>query len=318
MVRKHLTIILALFLLCSVTAGCAISETDNSGKISVVTTIFPPYDFAQQVGGDNINLKMLLNPGAESHSYEPTPKDIITVQNADLFIYTGGANDTWVDDIVSSVESDKLHVLKMMDVVSVVEEELVPGMEEEHEGEDEHEGEEAEYDEHVWTSPKNAIIISKAISDKLCEIDPDNKDDYVKNTEAYMAKLNVLDGDFKKITQNASRNTIVMGDRFPFRYLADEYGLDYFAAFPGCATDVEPSASTIAFLIGKVKAENIPVVFHMEFSNQKVSKSICEATGALPLELHSCHNITANEFKNGVTYIDIMQRNAKNLEIALK
>ena len=253
---------------------------------------------------------MLLSPGAESHSYEPTPQDIIKIQKSDLFIYVGGEGDVWVDTIVDSM-SKPLNSLTLMSCVDTVEEELVDGMQKEEESD------EPELDEHVWTSPKNAVKMVNAISDELCKLDNEHADIYKKNTSEYTRKLQELDKRFEDIVANGKRDTVVFGDRFPFRYFADAYKLKYFAAFPGCSTDTEPSAATIAFLIDKVKEEKIPAVFSIEFSNQKVSKTISEATGANILELHSCHNVASEDFKSGISYFDVMSRNADALEEAL-
>jgi zinc transport system substrate-binding protein len=200
----------------------------------------------------------------------------------------------------------------MMDLVDVVEEEIVEGMEEEEEGE-----EEPAFDEHVWTLPRNAKAIVAAITDALCELDSGNANFFRQNAAEYSAKLDELDASFKAIVDGAKRKTIIFGDRFPFRYLADAYGLEYFAAFPGCSTDTEPSAATVAFLINKVKSEKLPVIYHIELSNEKMADTISEATGAKKLLLHSCHNLTKSDFEKGVSYLDIQKANVVNLKEAL-
>jgi zinc transport system substrate-binding protein len=183
--------------------------------------------------------------------------------------------------------------------------------------EEEADEEGAAYDEHVWTSPKNAALIVRAIADALCEIKQENAGDYKINSENYLAELNALDAEFQSIVNHAARKTIVFGDRFPFRYFADAYGLDYFAAFPGCAAESEPSAQTVAFLIDKVKTENIPVIFHQEMSNGKMAETICEATGAKIALFHACHNVSKDEFASGATYLSLMRQNATVLKEAL-
>jgi len=283
-----------------------------NGKINVTTTIFPPYDFVRQIAGDKVNLTMLLPPGAESHSFEPSPRDIITVQNSDIFIYVGGDSDTWIDRILESMDTSKMNIIRMMDVVEVVEEETVEGMEEEEEEE-----EEVAYDEHVWTSPRNAILIVKAITELLCEADSASADFYRQNSSAYIKSLEELDTEFTKIVAGAKRKTIVFGDRFPFRYFADAYGLSYFAAFPGCSTETEPSAATVAFLINKIKSEQIPVVFHIELSNEHMADTISAETGAKKLLLHACHNVSKQDFETGLGYLDLMRRNTESLRQAL-
>jgi zinc transport system substrate-binding protein len=304
---KKWTVILFLVLFAAV---CGQAEA----KISVVTTIFPCYDFARVVAEDGAEIAMLLRPGSESHSFEPTPQDIIKIQNCDMFVYVGGESDEWVKGILESIDTSKMKVVTLMDCVEVVELEIVEGMVEEDVGE----SEEPEYDEHVWTSPRNAELIVRKISDALCGADPANAEAYKKNTAAYLVKLGELDAAFRKVVDGAARKTLVFGDRFPFRYFADAYGLKYFAAFPGCSTETEASAATVAFLIDKVRAEKIPAVFHIELSNEKIADAICEETGAKKLLLHACHNITRADFENGATYLSLMEQNVKNLGEALR
>lgn len=497
------SMMLALVLVLSLFVGCAQAapsgESGSKGKLKVVSTIFPGYDFTRAVAGERVELKMLLPPGSESHSYEPTPQDIIAIQNCDVFLYVGGDSDTWVNGILDSMDTSNMTILSMMDLVDVVEEEMKEGMEddhghdhshdkelqpedvhdrplsdwagswstiekaltsgaldeyvahkaeeneldaaaqktafasrwkseyatltisgdtvsfrgsdvnyqyagykivesdhgasvwygfeaaapasgapkyiafsdhgtgghEEHEEEDKHHEEtphfhlrygnesfealtkmedwaptyfpadadgkevaeamgghshseeEAEYDEHVWTSPVNAMRITQAISDTLCKLDAANAPEYQQNTTAYLGKLKELDASLRELAKNAPRRTLIFGDRFPFRYFVDEYGLDYFAAFPGCSTETEASAQTVAFLINKVKEEKIPSVLHIELSNEKMADTICESTGAKKLLLHSCHNVTRDELKNGITYLDLMNQNMKTLKEAL-
>jgi zinc transport system substrate-binding protein len=255
---------------------------------------------------------MLLPPGAESHSFEPTPRDIIAIQDSDIFIYVGGESDEWVERILESMDTDKMTILTLMECVDVVEEEIVEGMEEE----EEEEG--IAYDEHVWTSPANAAFIVRTIAEALCETDTENAAYYRQNENDYTAKLNELDSAFREVVSGAKRRTIVFGDRFPFRYFADAYGLSYFAAFPGCSTETECSAATIAFLIDKVKDEGIPVVFHIELSNEQMADTISEATGAKKMLLHATHNISKTDFDRGANYLELMNGNVKNLREALQ
>ena len=310
-------------------------EKENSDeKVNVVATIFPEYDFLRQIGGDDINLSMLLTPGAESHSFEPTPKDIKEVDQSDMFVYVGGDSDAWIDSILDSVDVKDKKVVTLMDCVELVEEETVEGMtpekeedtEEEEKKEDTEqeakeegiEEEEIEYDEHVWTSPRNAKLIVQKLCDALCEIDTDNAAHYKENTRNYLTKLDKLDGEFKDIAAHAVRKEIIVGDRFPFRYFVDAYGLSYYAAFPGCSTDTEASAATIAFLTDKVKKDKIPVVFHIELSNEKICNSICEETGAKSELLNAVHNVTKDDFEKGITYLDLMEHNVTVLKEALE
>jgi len=313
--KKIILILLTLAIVLLGVIGCKQNKKtaarNENGKINVTTTIFPPYDFVRQIARDKVNLNMLLPPGAESHSFEPSPKDIITIQNSTIFIYCGGDSDNWIDRILQSMNTDNIRILAMMNAVEVVEEETVEGMEEEEEEE------EVAYDEHVWTSPRNAILIVKAITELLCEADSANADFYRQNSSAYIKSLEELDTEFTKIVTGAKRKTIVFGDRFPFRYFADAYGLSYFAAFPGCSTETEPSAATVAFLINKIRDEKIPVVFHIELSNERMADTISAETGAKKLLLHACHNVSKKDFEANLGYIDLMRRNIESLRKAL-
>ena len=334
--------------------GCGMSgqQTEQNGgkeqnkvgneKISVVATIFPQYDFVRQIAGDDVELKMLLKPGEETHSYEPTPQDIIAIQNSNLFIYVGGENDAWVEDILESMPDNGRKTLKLVDCVDTVEEEHVEGMKEErghdHDDHDDHDEDDAEHeedeadheehgqeethsvheiDEHVWTSPLNAIKIVEQIKEELCEIDPENTSDYEENAEAYVAQLKELDREFQDVVDHSKRKLMIFGDRFPFRYFAEAYGLDYYAAFSGCASDTEPSAATMAFLINKVRDENIKTVLKMELSNENIAKAIAEATNADVKEFYSCHNLTAEQFADGETYLSLMEKNVETLREVL-
>ncbi|MDR3314310.1 MAG: metal ABC transporter substrate-binding protein [Oscillospiraceae bacterium] len=297
-------------------AGCGTiaPKPQDSGKISVVATVFAPYDFTRAIAGDLVDLTMLLPPAAESHSFEPTPRDITKIQQCDVFLYVGGDSDAWVGSILESFDTSKMKIITLMDCVEAVPEELLPGMEEEEEAEEEGE---AELDEHVWTSPRNAKLIVQKIADALCAADAANANAYRQNTQTYLAQLDALDAKFQAVADTAVRKTVVFGDRFPFRYFADAYGLECFAAFPGCSTETEPSANTVKFLIDKIKSEKLPVVFHIELSNEAMADTIAEATGAKVLLLHACHNITLADFNAGRTYLDIMNDNVTALKEAL-
>ena len=301
-------------------------QAHSGGKLRVVTTIFPPYDFVREIAGEHVEVQMLLKPGEESHSYEPTPQDIIAIQESDLFIYTGGENDVWVEDILSSMPEESCRTLRLMDCVDTVEEEHVEGMKESpghthDEDEEAEEGEDAhsvhEIDEHVWTSPVNAVLIVEEIKDLLVTADPKNSELYEQNAEAYEEELESLDREFREVVANADSSLLIFGDRFPFRYLADEYGLDYYAAFPGCAGDTEPSAATMVFLINKVKEAQVPCVLKMELSNADIADAIAEATGTKVKVLYSCHNLSAQDFENGETYLSMMSKNVETLKEVL-
>jgi zinc transport system substrate-binding protein len=324
--KRFMVILVSVFLMVT---ACSKKEertlvdrggAENAARpLHVTATIFPPFDFTREIAGDRVNLTMLLPPGSESHSYEPTPKDIITVQKSDVFIYVGGESDAWVDRVLSSMDTGNMTLIKMMDAVQVVEEELVEGMEDAEGGEGALLGGlPAEYDEHVWTSPQNAILIVRAIAGALCTKDPGNAGYFRQRAADYAAQLEALDASFREVVQHARRKTLVFGDRFPFRYFADAYGLAYFAAFPGCSTETEPSAATVAFLIDTIKAEQIPVIFHIELSNERMADAISEASGAKKRLLHAGHTISKQDFESGVRYITLQTRNVSALQEALQ
>lgn len=316
-----------LLVLCFLLQGCGKdknigreggSSTEND-RIRVVATIFPQYDFVRQIAGERAELKMLLKPGEESHSYEPTPQDIIAIQNCDLFIYVGGENDAWVEDILDSMPESGMQTLRLMDCVDTVEEEHVQGMQEEkgHEHGGQEEDSVHEMDEHVWTSPVNAAQIVEKITEVLSGTDPENAADYRANAAEYEKKLAQLDREFREVTEQAEKKTVIFGDRFPFRYFADEYGLEYYAAFPGCASDTEPSAETMAFLIRKAKEENVSAVLKMELSSDNIANAVAEAAGADVRVFYSCHNLSAEQFENGETYLSMMEKNVETLKEVL-
>jgi len=330
---KKLWAIFGLVLVVGLLAFLVLNrEKFEQKKYSVVSTSFPGYDFARAVTKNtNISTKMLVKPGAETHTYEPTPQDIIDIKNADMFVYVGGDSDTWVEKILKDVDTKKIHVVKLVDLVSTVEEEIVEGMEDEddhdhdhdhdhkhdhdhdhesHEHKHDHDEEEEgpEIDEHVWTSPKKAMEIVKKIAEVASEIDVDEKTKINDNAEKYVAEIAQVDKDLHQAI-DGKISEIVVADRFPFRYFADEFGLKYAAAFSGCSEQTEASAKTISFLINKVKQDKVKKIYKIELSNGKIAETVSKDTGAEVLELHSAHNVTADDFSKGVTYVDLMKRN---------
>lgn len=312
---------MAVLLICSLLlcfSGCS-GETrtqEADKRLKVVATVFAEYDFLRNIAGDRIALEMLMIPGADLHTFDPTPKDIMEVQAADLFVTIGGESDAWADKIIESVDNQKMQTVRLMECVdNIVEEELVEGMESE-EQEEGGEGEK-EFDEHVWTSPKNAIQIVDSLCRKLCELDSENEGFYQKNAKEYIEKLQKLDESFQEVIENGVRREIIVADRFPFRYFADAYDLKYYAAFPGCSTQTGASAETIAFLIRKVKEDNIPVVFHMEMSSELMCNTVCDETGAKKAQLNAVHNISKTDFDKGIGYLELMEENVEVLKEAL-
>lgn len=320
MILKRLfSLLLAGMMLLGGLSGCSAPAEQEEG-LSVVATIFPQYDFARQVMGGSGGLTMLLRPGQEVHAYEPTPQDIIAIQNCDLFIYVGGESDAWIEDVLDGMDTSNIVILSLMDVVDPLEEDTENVLENPEEHDHQEDGthlHEEEYDEHVWTSPKNAMLITQAICDALCEIDPDNAGQYQANTADYLTQLEELDGAFREVIGSAQRDTLFFGDRFPLLYFVREYGLNYYAAFPGCASETEPSAATVARLIDLVREEEAPVVYQIELSNGNIARSIADSSGARVETFYTCHNITRDDFNAGETYLSLMRRNVDSLKEAL-
>ena len=308
MKTRNVLITILLFVLLFGFAGCR--KDNNNSRITIITTNFPSYDLVRAIVKDvgGVEVKMLVKPGSEIHDFEPTPQDIIDIEKSNMFIYNGGDSDAWIDDIINDIDLNKTKVIKMMDLVDLVKEEIVNGMEGE---------EEDEFDEHIWTSPKNAIEIIDKLSNYIIEIDSDNKDLYLKNAKEYIDRINEIDLEIRNLVASSKRREIVFGDRFPIRYFTDLYELDYYAAFKGCSEQSEASAKTISFLINVVKNDKIPVVFHIELSNGKIAETIAKETGAKVLLYHTAHNITLDDFNKGITYVDIMKNNIEALSQAL-
>jgi len=322
---KFVSVILFVSILLSF-VGCTASKDSDDGRIDIVATIFPYFDFARSVTGDSADVTILLPPGGETHSYEPSAQDIIRIQNCDLFIYTGGASDAWVETILRSLDTD-VKVLKAMDYVELFVTETVDGMTDSHthdhdhdnHSEDDHDHSHNVFDEHIWTSPVNAAKITSAICDSLCELDiPDtDKTAYAEASEKYISELEQLDSEFRSFFDSCNNKTLVFGDRFPFRYFIEEYDLNYYAAFPGCSGETEMSASNLVFMIDTVKKDDISTILYIEFSNHQVADSIAESTGASTALLHSCHNVSKAEIENGTTYLTLMNQNLSTLKEVL-
>ncbi|MDR1358413.1 MAG: metal ABC transporter substrate-binding protein [Coriobacteriales bacterium] len=301
------------------TSGTSPASGTPDGLV-IVASIFAPYDFARTIAGEVAEVSMLVPPGAETHSFEPSPQDIILLNTADVFIYVGGESDAWLEKIVASLDNPGLTLVRMTDLVQTVEEEELEGvveLEEEPGEEAEEEGAGPEIDEHVWTSLRNAETIVSSLANTFSELDSGHAELFQANAEQLNDELGALDTRMTEIVRNAQRSTVVFGDRFPIRYFVDDYGLSYYAAFPGCSTAVDTSPATIAFLVDTVKEQNIPVVFYIELSDQRIARSIAEETGAQTLLFHSVHNISKEDMEAGATYVGLMQANADNLEVAL-
>ncbi len=336
--KRIIPLCLALIMTVGLLAGCGKQNepaASDETRLRVVTTIFPEYDWVREILGDkadNAEVTMLLDNGADLHSYQPTADDIVKISECDLFIYVGGESDDWVDDALKNAANKNMKVVNLLEALGerVKTEEVVEGMQEEdhdHEDTDEHDDakehdheEEAEYDEHVWLSLKNAQTLCSAISGVLQQIDPDNKDTYAANASAYIKKLSALDADYQAAVDAAARKTVLFGDRFPFRYLAEDYGLRYYAAFAGCSAESEASFETISFLAGKVDELNLPCVLTIEGVQHKIAETIVRNTAAKNqkvLMMDSMQSTTSKDAANGTTYLSVMERNLSVLKEAL-
>ena len=326
--KKLVSIFLSTVIICSLfsISGCGKTEKvqKSDGKISIVTTIFPYYDFVRQLAGDKADVRLLLSPGSDPHSYEPTPSDIVAIENCDLFIYNGGESDEWVDGVLSSIENKNVKVMKMMEYVTLRHEQSMDhnhehaeheDMDDNDEGHDHEEGE--EYDEHIWTSIRNAERMSASIADELISLDSKNSDYYNEKKADYISSLDSLDKKFTEVTNNKKRDTLVFGDRFPFLYFVSDYNLGYECAFPGCSHETEPSTAVVSHLIDFTRENNIPVVFYLELSSGKIAQIISEDSSAKTMQFSSCHNVTKEAFENGATYISVMEQNLEALKEAL-
>ena len=308
---KHL-IIPVLLVAVMLLGGCSLSvEKPSDGKLRIVTTIYPAYDFARQIFGDTADITLLLKPGTESHSYDPSARDIVKIDSCDLFIYNGGESDAWVENILRS--ADEVNALRMMDAVEALAEEHEGIAEAEHDNHDEDE----EYDEHIWTSPKNAALIVESIRQASVTLAPENRELYDSAAGEYIAEINALDEKFSELLSGEKR-CFIFGDRFPLLYFFREYGLNYRAAFPGCGSETEPSAQTVAFLTEKLsESDTVPAVFCIELSNRKLAETLADERGLPVAEFHTCHNITADDFAAGESYVSLMERNYQMLQSVL-
>ena len=335
--KKIIALLLVLLMTAGMLAGCGKQKdddtTDTTDKLSIVTTIFPEYDWVRQILGDkadNADVTMLLDNGVDLHSYQPTADDIVKISDCDLFIYVGGESDGWVEDALKNATNKDMKVVNLLEVLGdkVKNEEVVEGMqEEEHEhedGEEHEEGEEHEHkeeaDEHVWLSLKNAEVLVGTISNALQEVDPGNKDAYAANADAYVKKLSALDAEYQTAVDNAARKTVLFGDRFPFRYLVDDYGLNYYAAFVGCSAETEASFETISFLAKKVDELKLPCVLTIEGKNHKIAETIVKNTAPKSqkiLTMDSMQSTTSKDVASGTTYFSVMEKNLAVLKEAL-
>lgn len=330
--KKIIIAVLCMLLTAGALAGCGEkNKSEKNADLSIVATIFPGYDWVREIMGDeaeNADITMLMDNGTDLHSYQPTADDISKISKCDLFIYAGGESDEWVKDALKQAENKDMKVINMMEMLgdSVKTEEVVEGMESEHDHDHDEDGDhhdsdqEVEYDEHTWLSLKNAEMICEAIENDLSSLDPENKDIYKKNSEEYISKLSEFDSKYQKTVDDAARKTVLFGDRFPFRYLTDDYGLDYYAAFVGCSAETEASFKTVKFLAEKVDELDLPCVMTIEGSDHKIAETIIRNTADKDqkvLTMDSMQAVTASDLKDGKTYLSVMEKNLEALKEAL-
>ena len=321
--KRIISLVLVLVLAISLFAGCSGISGADDGKLNIVATIYPEYDWVKNItaGVDNVDVSLLLDSGADLHSYQPTADDFVKISNCDVFIYVGGESDKWVDDALKGAVNKDMVKINLIELLGsrAKEEETVEGMQAEKEEAEKDEG--AEYDEHVWLSLKNASTLCKQISDKLCKTDEKNKDIYTKNTKDYLKKLNDLDAKYQSVRDTAKYDTMIFADRFPFRYLMDDYNLKYYAAFLGCSAESEASFETVAFLAKKLDELKLPAVMTIDKSDKKIAKTVIETSNqknAEILEMDSMQSVTAKDVEDGKTYLGIMESNLTAFTKAIK
>lgn len=304
--KRPLAWLCCLLMLVTGLTGCRQASSDEM-PLEVVATLFPQYDFARRIAADRAKVTLLLPPGVESHSFDPTPADIVTVQKADLFLYTGPQMETWAEGLIDSLSGDTtvVDLSQGIPLSSVVE------------SESDHHDHDHLADPHIWTSPKNAMIMVSTILDALCKADPEGAEIYQTNAQEYQEELAELDAEFHRIVEESECNTLAFSGRFALHYFAEEYGLNCVAALESCSGESEPSAGAVAQVISVIRQQNLPVVYYEELSDPKVGRSIAEETGVQLLLFHSCHNVSKEEFERGETYLSLMQQNAEHLKVGL-
>ncbi len=327
--KKAVSLLIIIIMLATILSGCVSqSAVSDDGKLKIVCTLYPQYDFARSVVGNRAKVSLLLPPGTESHNFEPTPSDILSLKDADLFIYVGEEMETWVTSILPQLDKSTT-VLNLSEILRLKLESHMHGHDDVTTNENEEEtatGEELTsqttdgqkiYDPHIWTSPVLAVRMTEAIRDTIIGLDKDGFSKYMENADEYILKIWSLDKEIRGIVADAKRTEIVFGSRFALRNFVEEYGLTYIAAFDSCTEETEPSAAVVAKIVDEIKDKHIPVVFYEELIEPAAAQSIAKDTGATPLLFHSCHNLSAEDFNNGETYVSLMTNNLDNLKLAL-
>lgn len=310
--KRIIAVLLTFFLIIGaifIALGNINKNNQQTEKITVVTSLFPEYDFVKQIGKDKVDVKILLPPGTESHTYEPTPKDIVSINEADMFIYTSNQMEPWAEKIAESIDSKNTVVMQAGQDINLIE------IEHEHEDHKDHEKHTA--DAHIWLDPNNAIKMVENILDKLCEISPENAEYFRNNANAYIETLRKLDTEIEETVKNSKRKKLVFGGEFAYIYFLDRYNLEYATAYDGCGEGAEPSAKKIKEIIDTINNEKIPVIFYEELSAGKIANMIADETNAKALVFNTAHNVTSSELENGVTYVSIMRENLNKIKEAL-
>ena len=329
--KKVIAFIIILALTVGFISGCNETAKIDDDKIKIVVTTFPQYDWVKNILGelaDKAEITLLIDNGVDLHSYQPSTDDIIKISTSDLFLYIGGPSDSWTEDVLKNAVNKDMKVISLIEVLgdAVKEEEVKEGMEDDddHDHESGHDHDEretdTEFDEHVWLSLRNATILSEKIADALAEIDPDNAETYINNSKTYIEKISALDKRYEEAVKNAKHNTVVFADRFPFRYLVDDYGFNYFAAFVGCSAETEASFDTIVFLANKIDELSLEKILIIETSDGSVAKTVKNSTNAKNQEvlaLDSIQSVSKDEIASGTTYLSIMESNLEVLKKAL-
>lgn len=312
--KRFLPVIFILVMVLS--GGCSVKnryqDLDES-KITVIATLFPQYDFVRQIAGEYANVILLLPPGMESHSFDPSPADMIAIDNSDIFLYTGAEMEAWAEKVIGTIDSEKVMVVDLSADIPLV---RTSDIEHEH-GEEEEHGEHI-FEPHIWTNPVYAKIMVQNISDALKEADPEHADVYNERTDVYLAELSGLDEEIRETVSGARQKTIYFGGRFALYYFVREYGLSYEAAYDSCSSETEPSAKRVAHIADEMKEHGIKIIYYEELTDPKIAKTIAEETGSTMLLWHSCHNVSKEDFDNGVTYLELMQQNLINLKAGLE
>lgn len=297
-------------------------KKENNEKIQVVVSNFASYDFLRAIIGENdeIELTFLLGPGKDSHSYDPTAQDLITIQNSDLFVYLGGDIEKWSEKVLDTLENTNSKIICIADYVETTEKQEVDGAEHNHEHNEEHEHSEGAFEGHIWTSPENAIAMINSLEQAMEEIDNKNSDKYKQNAENYIAEIRSVDNEIQQIVDDKVRDRLIFADKMPMQYFINYYDLNVSAAFSGCSTETEPSASTIAYLENKIREEGIPVVLYVELNDGRIAKTIAEevGNGCEAMQIQTLHNVSLDDFENGETWVSLMKRNIDVLKKALQ